>query len=180
MSTLASLLLRSARLVVPAAAALSMIGSTAALAAPAKTPTSAPFTWHTLKLLNGWQSAAVQTLQSGTPAWARHDGVIYLRGAVESSADISEILTTLPKQARPAHNLYLQVFTDADVPGTLLIGSSGVVEASSGNSAAFTSLAGVSYPTSAIKSHPLTLKKGWASSQPMWGSGNPAYALSSG
>ncbi len=62
------------------AALPSLAGGTAATAAPLSgnaprreldsAAKPANFTWHTLNLLNGWQSAAKKILLTGTPAWA--------------------------------------------------------------------------------------------------------------
>jgi osmotically-inducible protein OsmY len=53
------------------------------------------------------------------------------------------------------------------------------MEAYDGNADTFASLSAVSYPA-AVKSHNLALKNGWVSSQPNYGTGNPAYAVSKG
>lgn len=192
MKPLSPLHRRPARLVLPLAALLTTIGGATASAAPAQggqaeAPArhtaghAAKFTWHAFKLLNGWRSASKKGLVTGTPAWALNDGVVYLRGAItQSSPGKSDEFSTLPKYARSPHNLYLQVFTSADVPGNLFIGSSGTLEAYEGNADTFTSLGAVSYPTAAIKSHKFTLKNGWQSSQSIYKTGNPAYAISNG
>jgi hypothetical protein len=181
MSTLASLLLRSARLVVPAAAALSMIGGTSALAAPAKTPATVPFAWHTFTLVNGWESASNSNLRTGTPSWATHDGVMYFRGAIKNPAAAPDAeVARLPVSARPARRLYIEVYTSGGAPGTLIVYSNGEVDAFNGDSNAFTSLAGVSYPLASIKPHSLKLEHGWVSDQAIYGSGNPGYAISRG
>ena len=138
------------------------------------------FTWHPLALVNGWASASTTSLRTGKPAWAVHDGVVYLRGAVKQPAGGSSAFATLPASARPAHNLYIQVYTNSDTPGILYIGADGTMEAYDGNATTFTSISAVSYPTAAVKSTKLTLKNGWASSQPTYNTGNPAYAVSRG
>ena len=198
MKPLPSLLFRPARLIFPAAALLTVLGATAAAAAPAHVtppragvrsaparpgtvPKLATLTWNPLTLANGWQSASTSSLVTGKPAWAMHNGVIYLRGAVKQpNAGGSATFATLPASARPAHNLYIQVYTQSDTPGILYIGSNGEMEAYDGNADTFTSLSAVSYPAAAITPHKLTLKNGWASSQPNYGTGNPAYAVSRG
>lgn len=183
--------LRWARLVLPAAALIVLAGGTAAVAAPLAGGTSqgevravakpAKFVWHPFKLMNGWRSASRKLLATGTPAWAYRDGVVYLRGAIRQPApNSSDTFGTLPKYARPAHNLYLQVFTSGYVPGVVYIGSKGVLEAYGGNAVIFTSLGAISYPTAAIKSHQATLKNTWVSSQPSYQTGNPGYAISKG
>lgn len=192
MKPVASLLLRPARLILPAAAVLTALGSTAAVAAPVQAGLpaghghSAPakpvkFSWHPLKLIHGWESASAKHLVTGTPAWALRDGVVYLRGAIKQpNAADGTTFGSLPKYARPASNLYIQIFTSSDVPGILYIGSNGTMEAYDGNALSLTSLAAVSYRTASIKSHKLKLLNGWQSSQSVYNTGNPSYAISRG
>src|ERR1700722_990977 len=189
MKSLASLL-RPARLIIPAAIALSLLGGTAAAAAPAGTSTapvrSAPaapasFTWHALHLLNGWESASGRHLATGTPAFALHDGVIYLRGAIKQPvSDGSETFATLPTYARPTHGLYIQAFTLRAAPGVLFIGQDGTLDAYDGKADTFTSLGAVSFPSARAAAHRLKLLNGWTSSQSPYKTGNPSYAISGG
>ena len=199
MRPLASLLPRPTRLAVPVALlALLMGGATAAgasvqaglpaapaapaaLAGAGQVSASAPFFWHTLPLKNGWASASTKLLATGTPAWAIRDGVVYLRGAIKQTITSgSYIFAQLPQSAWPAHDLYLQVYTNSDVPGVLYIGADGGMEAYDGNFAAFTSLAAVSYAAKTLKSSNLALENGWLSSQSPYDTGNPAYSVSDG
>src|ERR1700761_7301177 len=112
-----ALLAGSAALAAPTAAAL-LAGGSAAIAAPAATtakPATAKFTWHSLDLINGWESASTPVHPTGTPAWATHNGVVYLRGAISNpSASNATQFAQLPASARPASNLYLQVFTQGE------------------------------------------------------------------
>jgi hypothetical protein len=182
MRLLAQSRLRSARLVLAGVAFLTLAGGTAAVAAPL--PGGAPaatFTWHTFKLLNGWKSASKKLLMTGTPAWADHNGVVYLRGTIRQPVlDGSVTFARLPKYARPARKLYNQVFTASDVPGVVFIGSGGILQAYDGNAEAVTSLGGISYPTTVIKTHQLALRNGWTSSQPIFQTGSPSYAICNG
>jgi hypothetical protein len=197
MRLLASLSLRQARLVLPAAALVTVMGGTTAAAAPVhagspqarahsapagadRVPALSGLTWHPLALANGWASASTSSLRTGAPAWATQDGMVYLRGAVKLPAGSNSTFATLPASARPAHNLYIQVYTNSDTPGTLYVGADGTMEAFNGNATTFTSISAVSYPTAAVKSTKLALKNGWASSQPNYGTGDPAYAVSHG
>lgn len=177
----------------PAAALLTLIGGTAAIASPvegglahggsahAPLAKSVNLTWHSFELINGWQSASKKLLKTGKPGWAIRNGVVYLRGAIKQPVvNGNATFAQLPKFARPARNLYIQVFTTGDVAGSLFVGSDGVLEAYNGNSFTFTSLAGVSFPTAAIKSHKLALKNGWQSSQSRYGTGDPSYSISHG
>jgi hypothetical protein len=191
MKPVVSPLLRSARLILPAAALLAAMGGTAALATPAQAGISIghahsalakppKLTWHPFKLLSGWKSATAKKLVTGVPAWALQNGVVYLRGAIRQPSTGGTIFASLPKQARPTSNLYNQVFSKGDVPATLYIGANGLMEAYNGNADAFTSISGMSYPTASVKSHKFTLLNGWQSSQPVFGTGDPSYAISKG
>jgi hypothetical protein len=195
MKPVVSPLLRSTRLILPAAALLAALGGTAVIAtpaqagistgparsAPARPATSdAKLTWHPFKLLNGWKSATAKKLLTGTPAWALQNGVVYLRGAVRRPTAGNTPFASLPKQARPVSNLYNQVFSKADVPAVLFIDTDGAMTAYNGNADAFTSLSGLSYPTVSVKSHKFKLLNGWLSSQPTYETGDPSYAISKG
>jgi hypothetical protein len=186
-------LLSSARLILPVAAVLA---ATAATAGPAVAATPArpaisrtasattkpvTFKWHPFTLKHGWRSASNKNLVTGTPAWAERDGVVYLRGAIaQSNPSGSTIFATLPSYARPPSELYIQVYTQSEVPGILYISPGGALEAYNGNSHAFTSLAAVSFPLASIKSHQVKLLNGWQSSQSQYDTGNPSYAISNG
>jgi hypothetical protein len=172
--------LRRAGFWLPVVALLTFGTSTAAMAAQAA-PKPAKFTWHGFKLLNGWKSASSKTSPTGTPGWALHDGVIYLRGAVtQPESGGSPTFAQLPKFAEPTRNLYLEVSTYNSTPGIVYIGSTGALQAYDGSAFEFTSLSGLSYPASTVKSHKLTLTNGWLSEQGDWGTGDPAYAVSDG
>jgi hypothetical protein len=182
LSTLPARIVRSGA---PALLALATLGAeTAAVAAPARpgpAPATSKFTWHAFKLLNGWESASAPKFKTGTPSWTLRNGVIYLRGAVKVQTDMNDAtFSTLPSYARPAHNLYIQVDTTSETPGTVRIGTDGTVEAYNGHAKLFASLAGISYPIAPIKSHKLTLQHGWVSSQGQYDTGDPAYAISGG
>jgi hypothetical protein len=187
MRFLASRLRPTDPLIVPAAALLTLIGGTAAAAAPKAghlphaATAAAKLTWHPFTLINGWQSASKKELVTGKPAWAYRNGVVYFRGAITQSNPLgSSVFAKLPKYARPAHKLYIQVFTNGDEPGILYVGDGGTLKALDGNALTFSSLAAVSYPTAAVKSHKLTLKNGWTSSQSVYDTGDPSYAVSRG
>ena len=134
--------------------------------------------WHNLTLLNGWRSDQKYTL-GGDPAWAIHDGVVYLRGITYQSPrsfTASREIAVLPKAARPARKLYLTVDADG-VYGDLVIYPNGVMDVSSAaplEAKSFTSLDGVSFPASPATGHPLTLLNGWTSGR-QYGTGDPAF-----
>jgi hypothetical protein len=178
MNLIASLFVRPAGLALAAGIALSVTGVTAAAAAPGP---DVAFTWHTFKLTHGWKSASSAKLATGTPAWAVQDGIVYLRGAVSNANPAaSEEFATLPGYARPAHDLYIQVYTSGAVAGTIVVDASGSLEALHGNATAFTSLASVSFPLASVASHKLKLINGWKSGQSMFNTGDPAYSVSDG
>jgi len=171
------------RLALPLAAAGGLLGASAGLTAPAQAAAVRPaaFTWHAFKLINGWQSASVPLLVTGTPAWALHDGVIYLRGAVKNPASsVSEEFARLPVQARPARTLYLEDYSTAEAPGSVRIGSDGSVNAFGASSTQFTALGNISFPLGSITPHKLALKNGWVSENSQYGTGDPAYSVSGG
>ena len=180
---------RSARLILPAVALLTCAGGTAAVAAPitgGQAPgqvhgAPAKFVWHSLTLKNGWMSASTAKLNSGTPGWALHSGVIYLRGVVKQpNPKASATFADLPKSVNPSRNLYLQADTSGSVAGVLFIGRGGALQAYQGNADTSTSLGGISYPTSTIAAHQLTTQNTWVSADPIYQTGNPSYAISHG
>lgn len=177
-----------ARLAVPAIALTALAGAAAGTPALAASTAAgqasghAPaFTWHALTLLNGWKSASTSKLDTGKPAWAIRDGVVYLRGAIRQSVPDGEWeFAVLPKQDRPAHELYFEISTNTASPCNLYIDPDGGMEAYDGQSETFSSLAAISFPTPAVTSHKLTLKNGWKSSQSTYDTGSPEYAVSHG
>jgi hypothetical protein len=182
---------RPARLIVPAAALMTAMGGAAAVASPVQAglaigrvhsgpARSLPFSWHPLKLMHGWKSASTRLQATGTPAWALRDGVVYLRGAIKQPHVASTTFASLPKGARPASDMYIQVFGKSDVPGILFIGADGEMEAYDGNAVAFTSLSGVSYTSASIKSHAEQMLNGWQSSQSVYSTGDPSDVVRKG
>jgi hypothetical protein len=107
-----------------------------------------------LTLVNGWVSEA-GVYNTGMPGVSVSGGVVYLRGSLAQPTPGSAVFATLPVGDRPAHNLYITVYTNNDTSGTLYIERDGTMEAYSSsvcsgtiNSAqCFTSLASVSFPT---------------------------------
>jgi hypothetical protein len=163
----------------PASAARATAGQVSASA----TASSAPaFTWHSLPLTGGWKSASKSNLVTGTPGWALVNGTVYLRGAItqQSGSNDSYTFATLPAAARPAHNLYINVYTSNEVAGIVYIGANGIMEAYAGNYNLFTSLAAISYPAAAVKESKLSLQNGWTSSQSVYGTGDPSYVVRGG
>jgi hypothetical protein len=187
MKHLASLPRRAARFILPAVIALTVIGGSAMAAAPAAASSAPPvwpattFIWHPIPLENGWQSASTSKLVTGTPAWAISNGVVYLRGAIKQPVtDGGAIFAQLPKSVTPSHDLYINVFTADNAPGIVWLRATGAMEAYQGNADSFASLSGISYPVPTMKSHKLGLEHGWVSSQSVWNTGDPSYAISGG
>jgi hypothetical protein len=109
-------------------------------------------TFQKLTLLNGWVSAN-STFGTGNPSAGVSNGVVYLSGSLMQPTPGSDGFAALPSADRPVHNMYIIVYTNDGIPGTLFIGSSGDMEAYSGTacgsgdtSQCYTSLAGVSFP----------------------------------
>jgi hypothetical protein len=114
--------------------------------------------FHNLTLINGWKpvSSALPSYKTGAPSVAIANGVVYLTGSLYQPSPGSDTFATLPLAYRPAHTLYLPVYTLSGAAGGLFIYHSGIIGATapgtcnSGNTAqCWTSLSGVSYPKSA-------------------------------
>jgi hypothetical protein len=108
---------------------------------------AAKVAFHKLNLINGWQSSQ-PTYSSGNPSYAISGGIVYLSGSLHT-AGTSEVFARLPKAARPAHNMWITVYTFGDTTGTLYIGHNGLMYAFSSTASDaedYTSLAAVSYP----------------------------------
>jgi len=90
---------------------------------------------------------------TGNPKVAEQSGIVYLSGSLAQATPSSTEFAVLPSSFRPAHNMYITVYTNGDTTGTLYIGHDGTMEAYSGTSCGsettaqcFTSLATVSFP----------------------------------
>jgi len=150
--------------------------SLAGVSFPAATTAAA-----TLSLLNGWQSANAAQGGTGDPAYTVSGGAVHLSGSLQQPSGTNTEFTVLPKAARPAHVLWITVYTNQGTVGTLEIAPNGDAYAYSANAQVYTSLAGISYPTATVSQHPLALLNGWKS-QPnsMAGTGTPSYAVTGG
>ena len=109
-------------------------------------------TWTSLTLINGWASEN-GAYGTGNPKVSEQNGIVYLSGSLAQSTPSSAEFAILPSSFRPAHNMYITVYTNGDTTGTLYISHGGVMEAYSGTSCGsgdtsqcFTSLATVSFP----------------------------------
>ena len=101
-----AIVIASAGLLTGGGLAASSIGT--AQASPAVTSTThstSGFTWHPLRLLNGWKAASARFY--GTPSYAVKDGVLYLSGILDASRSSGSQVAILPHGARPAHFLWL-------------------------------------------------------------------------
>jgi hypothetical protein len=125
-------------------------------------------TWHPLTLLNGWQSAE-SSYNTGDPAWAVKNGIVYLSGSLVQpgggTAATSEF-AVLPPAARPAAHRGTLVATYAyeGAQGFVDINADGTMDAWSNPglpAQQFTSLAGVSYPAATTAAQNLSLVNGW-------------------
>ena len=140
-------------------------------------------TWHPLTLINGWQSDQGQ-FDSGNPAWAVKNGIVYLSGAVHQpgSTPLSNSeFAVLPAAARPAHQQNVTVFTDGGTFGALDIFQDGEMYVHSplvADGQAYSSLAGVSFPAATTATHTLSLLNGWQGNA--FGDGDPAYTVTGG
>lgn len=149
MKSLRSVAAQSPAIVISVLALILSVGGGAAYAATSAARTPA-ITWHTLTLLHGWKSSQGQ-YGTGNPGYSVSNGIVYLSGSLHQASGTKDQFATLPKGARPTHDLYITVYTYDGTSGTLYIGANGVLDAYSLTAADardFTSLAAVSFPTS--------------------------------
>jgi hypothetical protein len=134
---------------------------------------------HKLALQNGWQSSQSQ-FGTGDPAYSVSGGVAYLSGSLHQPSGTNQILAVLPPAARPAHTMYLSVYTYNGTIGLLEVDPQGRLYAYDGGAQQYTSLAGISFPVASAAVAKLALVHGWESAQPKFGTGDPAYSVSGG
>jgi hypothetical protein len=162
---------------------------TAASAATVQAPkVLAGLTWHSLTLLNGWQSAQ-SSYTTGDPAYAVKNGIVYLSGSLTQPGGTptsNDEFAVLPPAARPStsQEMTLVTYTLNGTQGFVDILSNGGLTAFSPNPSdaqGFTSLAGISYPAATTATHNLALVNGWhADSLPATPSNQPTYAVTGG
>jgi hypothetical protein len=99
---------------------------------------------HSLGLVNGWTAA--QTVLGGRPTAGIQNGIVYLTGAIHQSSGTSTRFATLPRALRPAHNLWLPIFTAPGVIGSIEIAHNGQMFAFGIDAHNYAGLAGISYP----------------------------------
>jgi hypothetical protein len=110
-------------------------------------------TFHPITLINGWKSDQ-SMYDSGNPSVGIENGVVYLSGSLTQPSGGNEQFATLPPADRPAHDIWIIVYTLSGTSGTVQILHTGVAFASSNTACTaslndaqcFTSLAGISYP----------------------------------
>jgi hypothetical protein len=136
-------------------------------------------TMSTLPLENGWQSSDSQ-FGTGDPSYSVSNGMVYLSGSLNQPAGDIQVFGVLPPAARPAHPMYLSVYTYNGAIGELEIDTNGNLVVYEGGAQQYTSLAGVSFPVASAATNQLTLINGWQSAQPPYGTGDPSYSVRNG
>jgi hypothetical protein len=135
---------------------------------------------HKLTLRNGWQSSQ-GVYGTGDPSYSASHGIVYLSGSMHGGNDVdSRPFSVLPRDLRPAHFVFISVYTLDGTTGLLEVAPDGNMYAFEGYAPGFTSLAGVSFPAASIKPDKLTLRNGWKSAQHIDESGDPAYSVRQG
>jgi hypothetical protein len=136
-------------------------------------------TTHKLALEDGWESSNAE-FGTGDPSYAVSGGMVYLSGSLHQPTGVSEISATLPAAARPAHTMYLTVYTYDGTLGLVEIEPNGTMYTYMGGAQQYTSLAGISFPAAADTVHKLALDNGWVSGEPAHDTGDPSYWVSGG
>jgi hypothetical protein len=100
-------------------------------------------TWKALSIINGWTG---NTDGDGVPGYGVNGtGIVYLRGSVAETSGTDEYFAILPPGNRPAHDLYLPIYTNGGTEGSLYIATNGEMAAFYGDASSFSSLAGISF-----------------------------------
>jgi hypothetical protein len=133
----------------------------------------------TLSLANGWQSADAE-FGTGDPSYSVSNGMVYLSGSLDQAAGDNQVFGVLPPAARPAHTMYLSIYTFGGAVGLLEIDTNGNMLAYDGGAPQYTSLAGVSFPVAPATANQLTLINGWQPAQSAYGTGDPSYSVKNG
>ena len=113
--------------------------------------------------------------------------MVYLSGSIATTPGTpgfyGAYFGQLPLAERPASVIYLDVYTLNSTYAMLRIDTNGYLWALNGDGPAtgYTSLAGVSFPSSAIQQTGLMpLQNGWQSGQGSYNTGDPSYSVTSG
>jgi hypothetical protein len=107
--------------------------------------TAATVSFSNVHLENGWLSDNT-TFDCGHPAASIQSGIVYLAGCMHQPSGTSDNFAQLPQNLRPAHNLWLPVYTFGGTEGSIEIAADGNMYAFAGDAQLYTSLAGISYP----------------------------------
>jgi hypothetical protein len=116
---------------------------------------------------------------TGNPAYAVSHDVVYLSGSMHGGTTGAPAFV-LPKAARPAHVMYVSVYTFDGSTGFLEILPDGQVYPEGADAASYTSLAGISFPVASTKWHDFKLEAGWKSGAKTYGTAAPSYAVING
>jgi len=143
--------------------------------------------WAPITLVNGWASEQ-GAYNSGDPSYCLEaSGMVYLSGSLAATPGTPSenpegaVFGQLPLAERPAHVIYLDVYTEGSTYGILRIDTNGYMEALEGATTEYTSLAGVSFPSTAVQQTGLMpLQNGWESAQGTYNTGDPSYSVSDG
>jgi hypothetical protein len=122
------------------ALALSLGGGAGYVASAADQPTN--FTFHGLKLLNGWSKSSAAI---GAPSYEVRNGVVYLSGGMHQAKGSNNEFAVLPKGARPSHTLWIGVYSESTTSAFVEITPSGAMFIGGTDDQFFASLAGVSF-----------------------------------
>jgi hypothetical protein len=98
-----------------------------------------------LALKNGWVSSQSE-YNTGDPSYAVRNGIAYLSGSLHQASGTNQVFAVLPPAARPAHTVYLSVYTYSGTIGLLQIEPTGNIAAFDDGAQQYTSLAGLSFP----------------------------------
>lgn len=120
-------------------------------------------TFTPIALAAGWNNAVFSGNMAGANVTS---SVVQLRGAISTTGN-DPVAFTLPSGFRPSTNVYAPVNLCGGAKGRLFIQPSGVTTVQAEGSAwanaqCFTSLEGVSFPTTTFASTALTLQNGWS------------------
>jgi hypothetical protein len=107
----------------------------------------APVVWHQVTLTNGWKYGGFGSFHAAYYVDASH--IVHLRGSAHLGT-AGEALFTLPKSARPAHEISELIYASGGVAAAINIGANGqvLVFDQTGTESAvrdFTSFDGVSF-----------------------------------
>ena len=106
--------------------------------------------------------------------------MVYLAGSAHQNTGTANLITVLPKAARPKHVMFLSIYNfDASV-GVLIIEPNGDVMSDEPAGRQFTSLAGISFPVAKTTWHKVSLTEGWKSAQSLYNTGDSSYAVIGG